>query len=105
MMPVMVAISPERQCTAITKAGHRCPTGTARPSGLCHVHDPDLQCGRPTRRGRCGVATDGGPCKTHRDQDPDPGQESFPLEVPERSEPDYAAPIPPPLAVRTLNLG
>ncbi|RLV04553.1 hypothetical protein CTZ27_11600 [Streptomyces griseocarneus] len=106
MMSGMVAISPERQCTATTKKGYRCPTGTARHSGLCHVHDPALQCGRPTRRGRCGVATGGGPCKAHRESEPGPGQESLALETPEPvSEPDYPAPIPWNVAARTLNLG
>ncbi|MFI0741819.1 hypothetical protein ACH4PU_27685 [Streptomyces sp. NPDC021100] len=102
----MVATSPDPQCVAITKKGYRCPTGTARPSGLCHVHDPDLQCGHPTWKGRCGVATGGGPCTTHR-REPDPGQEALPgAPAPDPCpEPDYAAPIPPALAARTLNLG
>ncbi|WP_144022583.1 hypothetical protein [Asanoa hainanensis] len=54
------------RCRAITRKGFRCPIGP-RPSGLCHVHDPAVQCGAATRRGgRCGVATGGGPCRTHR---------------------------------------
>jgi ribonuclease HI len=62
----MVATSPERQCTATTRAGNRCPTGVAGSSRLCHVHDPELQCGQRKANGeRCGVATGGGPCAAH----------------------------------------
>jgi ribonuclease HI len=53
-------------CSAVTKAGRPCPT-TAGPSGLCHVHDPSVQCGAPTRTGAlCTVATGGGSCAAHR---------------------------------------
>ncbi|MET7327977.1 hypothetical protein [Nonomuraea sp. NPDC005650] len=56
------------RCRATTKKGEPCPID-ARPSGLCHVHDPAMQCGRLTRKGSaCTVATGGGPCKYHQDQ-------------------------------------
>jgi len=62
------------RCKARTKRGDQCPNGTNRASGLCHVHDPDLQCGRPTKKGTpCTVATGGGPCERHRDQAKDGG--------------------------------
>ncbi|MFG3496443.1 hypothetical protein [Streptomyces sp. NPDC047928] len=109
----MVATSPDRQCTATTKAGHRCPTG-AGASGLCHVHDPALLCGRPKKRGgRCGVATGGGPCATHADTPapeagavteppaPDTSAAASAATVPE----GYASPVPAGFAARTLNLG
>lgn len=54
-----------RRCHAVTKHGQRCAID-ARPSGLCHVHDPAVQCGAPTRRGRCAIATGGGRCEHHR---------------------------------------
>ncbi|GIF77210.1 hypothetical protein Asi02nite_67280 [Asanoa siamensis] len=57
---------PNRRCRAITRKGFRCPIGP-RPSGLCHVHDPAVQCGAPRRAGgRCGTATGGGRCRAHR---------------------------------------
>jgi hypothetical protein len=53
------------RCRAKTKVGKPCPI-TARPSGFCHVHDPAMLCGAPTKRGTsCGVATGGGHCRTH----------------------------------------
>lgn len=55
------------KCTALTKSGKPCPFD-ARPSGLCHIHDPAVQCGAPTKSGRqCEVATGGGRCKLHAD--------------------------------------
>lgn len=52
-------------CRAATKTGRRCQIN-AGASGLCHVHDPALQCGAPTRKGTpCGVATGGGRCAQH----------------------------------------
>ncbi|MEZ0115209.1 hypothetical protein ABH920_009244 [Catenulispora sp. EB89] len=55
------------KCSATTKTGKPCPVD-ARPSGLCHVHDPAVQCGVPTWSGRqCQVPTGGGRCKTHVD--------------------------------------
>ncbi|WP_147315800.1 hypothetical protein [Asanoa ferruginea] len=56
------------RCMAITRRGYQCPIGP-RPSGLCHVHDPAVQCGGTKRNGaRCAVATGGGLCRAHRDQ-------------------------------------
>jgi ribonuclease HI len=53
------------RCRARTKAGKPCPI-TARASGFCHVHDPAVLCGAPTKRGTpCGVATGGGRCRAH----------------------------------------
>jgi len=53
------------RCRATTKVGKPCPI-TARPSGFCHVHDPAVLCGAPTRRGTpCGIATGGGRCQAH----------------------------------------
>lgn len=55
-------------CTATTKAGTPCPN-VPRRSGLCHLHDPAVQCGALTKAGHpCAVATGGGPCKRHRSQ-------------------------------------
>ena len=55
-------------CRATTKAGAPC-TIEPRPSGLCHVHDPQVQCQAVTSKGRrCTVATGGGRCSRHRDQ-------------------------------------
>lgn len=63
----MTAASPDRQCTHILDGGRRCPTG-AEPGGLCHVHDPAKQCGRPGKYGvPCRQATGGGPCEAHTD--------------------------------------
>lgn len=54
-------------CRAHTNKGQPCPIN-ARASGLCHVHDPDVQCRAITKRGkRCAVATGGGRCPAHRD--------------------------------------
>ncbi|GAB3686546.1 RNase H family protein [Saccharopolyspora tripterygii] len=53
-------------CKATTKAGKPCPIDP-RPSGLCHVHDPAVQCQAITSKGRrCSVATGGGRCDKHR---------------------------------------
>jgi ribonuclease HI len=52
-------------CRATTKKGTPCPF-TARPSGLCHLHDPAVQCGAITKKGNpCTVATGGGRCTAH----------------------------------------
>ena len=71
------AVAPERKkrvpgpigegsCRAVTKKGTPCPV-TPRPSGLCHVHDPEVQCGVTKRNGRpCAIATGGGRCDYHR---------------------------------------
>ncbi len=54
-------------CRATTRAGGPC-RAVARLSGLCHLHDPELQCGAITRKGRpCTIATGGGRCRTHWD--------------------------------------
>lgn len=79
------------RCTATTKSGGRCATD-AGPSGLCHVHDPALQCGRPTRRGKpCTMPTGGGPCRTHTGPAPTPGQTSL---LPDLTVPDLTVPDP-----------
>lgn len=53
-------------CAATTKAGKPCPIDP-RPSGLCHVHDPAVQCQAITSKGKpCTVATGGGRCARHR---------------------------------------
>ncbi|APU16370.1 ribonuclease HI [Actinoalloteichus sp. GBA129-24] len=53
------------RCQAITRGGTNCPT-VARPSGLCHVHDPAVQCGAVLTSGKpCAVATGGGRCERH----------------------------------------
>jgi hypothetical protein len=58
--------SSTRPCAATTNKGRRCPIA-ARPSGLCHVHDPAVQCGGIKKNGqRCGNATGGGRCKMHQ---------------------------------------
>lgn len=60
------SVTPPQRCRATTRNGQQCQTN-ARPSGLCHVHDPALQCGAPQRNGkRCTVASGGGPCVHHR---------------------------------------
>ncbi len=43
----------ETQCQAMTKSGVRCK-GTARPSGFCFAHDPDLQHARRDGQARGG---------------------------------------------------
>ena len=54
-----------RRCGGTTRTGRPCPI-PARPSGLCHVHDPAVQCGAVKKDGqRCTVATGGGPCAVH----------------------------------------
>lgn len=57
-----------KPCRALTKSGSACPNAASRESGLCHIHDPALQCGAINRKGKpCGIATGGGRCKTHYD--------------------------------------
>lgn len=53
-----------RQCAAMTRKGMRCINGP-RPSGLCHIHDPAVQCGAVVNGRRCGIATGGGSCQIH----------------------------------------
>ncbi|MBB5907488.1 ribonuclease HI [Actinoalloteichus hymeniacidonis] len=56
------------RCQAVTKSGAPCRT-VARASGLCHVHDPAVQCGATTASGKpCAVATGGGRCERHSAQ-------------------------------------
>jgi hypothetical protein len=58
--------SARRSCRAKTRKGLPCPIGP-RPSGLCHVHDPTVQCGATRRDGaRCTAPTGGVRCRTHR---------------------------------------
>lgn len=57
------------QCRALTKQGQRCSID-ADASGLCHVHNPDKQCGYIMRSGErrgkpCRIATGGGLCQYH----------------------------------------
>ncbi|GGL30565.1 hypothetical protein GCM10011588_51650 [Nocardia jinanensis] len=66
------------RCRATTKAGVPCPTD-AGLSGLCHIHDPALQCAAMTTKGRpCGIATGGGRCKTHQGAERMPESEAQP---------------------------
>ncbi|GGS31325.1 hypothetical protein Snoj_35470 [Streptomyces nojiriensis] len=56
------------QCRARTKQGGRCQI-EARPSGLCHTHDPVVRCRVLNAKGKpCTIATGGGPCDRHRGQ-------------------------------------
>jgi ribonuclease HI len=53
------------RCAAKTRGGQSCPI-PARGSGLCHVHDPAVQCGAVKKNGQpCTVATGGGRCPVH----------------------------------------
>ncbi|WP_328863721.1 DUF5763 domain-containing protein [Streptomyces virginiae] len=53
------------QCRAATKKGERCQVD-ARPSGLCHVHDPVVRCRVLNAKGKpCVISTGGGPCDRH----------------------------------------
>ncbi|MEU4472375.1 hypothetical protein [Micromonospora sp. NPDC023888] len=62
---------PSAHCSAVTTKGEPCMIDP-RPSGLCHVHDPAVQCGAINRKGRrCTIATGGGRCKRHQDVDGD----------------------------------
>ncbi len=63
--PAGAAPGSGRRCGGTTRTGRPCPI-PARPSGLCHVHDPAVQCGAVKKNGqRCTVATGGGPCAVH----------------------------------------
>jgi hypothetical protein len=57
--------SAARGCSELTKAGTPC-TINPGPSGKCHVHDPTLQCGHLTTKGKCVIPTGGGLCQAHR---------------------------------------
>ncbi len=60
--------SAAERCARTTKAGKPCPI-EPRASGLCHVHDPAVQCQAITAKGQpCTVATGGGRCVRHRNQ-------------------------------------
>lgn len=67
--PVAAAAPPPptaARCRATTRKGAPCPINP-RPSGLCHVHDPVVQCGARKKNGqRCGNATGGGRCAAHQ---------------------------------------
>ncbi|GAA2833769.1 hypothetical protein GCM10010452_72520 [Crossiella cryophila] len=55
-----------QQCQALTRARRPCPI-VPGATGLCHVHDPALQCGAVGSNGkRCGAATAGRRCKSHQ---------------------------------------
>src|SRR2546423_12841061 len=63
--PRVTVTGDEAHCRAKTKVGKPCPI-TARPSRLCHIHDPAVVCGALTKRGTpCGVATGGGRWRSH----------------------------------------
>lgn len=54
-------------CRSTTREGKPCPID-ARPSGLCHVHDPEVQCGAPlANEKRCTAPTGGKRCPRHAD--------------------------------------
>lgn len=64
-------VAPAARCPATTKEGQPCSID-ARPSERCHVHDPEVQCGGTTRKGKIYVVpTGGGRCKYHLDQPQD----------------------------------
>ena len=67
------ATAARQRCRATTRAGQPCSHG-ARPSGLCHLHDPAVQCGAVKKNEqRCTTPTGAGLCATHRaaaDHDP-----------------------------------
>ncbi|MFD7781915.1 DUF5763 domain-containing protein [Streptomyces nojiriensis] len=46
------------QCRATTKQGGRCQI-EARPSGLCHTHDPVVRCRVPNTKGKVAVRATG----------------------------------------------
>jgi hypothetical protein len=57
---------PPSTCTATTNRGQPCVNG-ARRSGLCHLHDPAVQCGADMGFGvRCTAPTGGGLCTKHQ---------------------------------------
>ncbi|MFE2167924.1 hypothetical protein ACFXB3_23125 [Streptomyces sp. NPDC059447] len=67
-------------CSRLTKKGVPCVNG-ARPSGLCHIHDPEVQCRARNAKGApCTVATGGGTCQTHA------GRPQIPIEALQQSE-------------------
>ncbi|MFE2326058.1 hypothetical protein ACFXD5_19385 [Streptomyces sp. NPDC059385] len=67
-------------CSRLTKKGVPCVNG-ARPSGLCHIHDPEVQCRARNAKGApCTVATGGGTCQTHA------GRPQIPIEALQQTE-------------------
>jgi hypothetical protein len=53
------------RCRAFTKKRRPCPI-EATHTGLCHVHEPSLQCGADKGNGqRCTITTGGGYCQAH----------------------------------------
>lgn len=55
----------DQQCEAITKKGTQCPNWSTAGT-LCHVHDPERQCGVKKRNGTaCTIPTGGVRCKYH----------------------------------------
>ncbi|WP_392900737.1 hypothetical protein [Streptomyces sp. LN699] len=55
-----------RQCHAATKKGGQCQID-ARPSGLCHTHDPEVRCRVRNAKGKpCVIPSGGGPCDRHQ---------------------------------------
>ncbi|MCT2588262.1 ribonuclease HI [Actinophytocola sp. S1-96] len=73
---VPTTASTPRTCVATTNRGRPCANG-ARPSGLCHLHDPEVQCGAPIGLGaRCTAPTGGELCQKHR-RNPDGEQGLF----------------------------
>jgi ribonuclease HI len=68
--PVARPTPPTTICTATTNRGEPC-VNNARPSGLCHLHDPDVQCGADLGFGaRCTAPTGGARCKKHQRDEP-----------------------------------
>ncbi|MFG3039878.1 hypothetical protein ACGFYZ_23580 [Streptomyces sp. NPDC048330] len=54
------------QCRAATKKGGRCQI-EARPTGLCHTHDPEVRCRVRNAKGKpCVIPSGGGPCDRHQ---------------------------------------
>ncbi|MFF1560960.1 hypothetical protein [Streptomyces sp. NPDC058279] len=71
-------------CSRLTKKGVPCING-ARPSGLCHIHDPAVQCRALNSKGAaCSVATGGGTCQTHV------GRPQLPIEALQQTEALFA---------------
>ncbi|WP_203704813.1 hypothetical protein [Asanoa iriomotensis] len=73
--------SAKRSCRARTRQGRLCPVGP-RSSGLCHLHDPKVQCGATKRDGsRCTAPTGGVRCTNHRGRSAtQPGDAMFELD-------------------------
>ncbi|MBP2037707.1 DUF5763 domain-containing protein [Streptomyces avidinii] len=92
------------QCRAATKKGSRCQI-EARPSGLCHTHDPEVRCRVINAKGRpCVIASGGGPCERHQGGQQAPVEQALkdvPLYEPTGAESLFAcAPAQAPVVVR-----